>query len=373
MIMTSDSKDSQKPYRPTTSELLQEQLPHNSYYYPGFWGSYKGYVKGALGGVAIGGILGALIGFGALGIAALAVPAASLSIASIVLPMTVLGMMKGYHEFSSIGSSAGTGVALDEYEVRQNRSLNKKLEMLYGKMGQLVGKEDAVNADIATHPFSTADSNHQNDLRETPHQDAATHKTTKLFHWRVALIGLGIGLAAGALLAFGAPAFAGLVFHTEVFHGITTLAGLMAAPEALGMASAITAAAGLFGASFAIDRSFFRKIFDFTDRLFYGEIGYKQSPEGPAHSVEQEKVQAPAQAQTVAAESAKEGVKAEQPSAAPAEKAPSPQDPHAHEERVVVVRHTETIVTRKKHGNWKDFTEAQKVLSDLDPNTSIRH
>lgn len=262
------------------------QIDERSYYYTGHWGVYKGAMKGMLGGLFIGGGLGGMIGTAAAGVAALTLGTIGMPllpfIGACALAVGAVGMLKGAHEFTQIGGIAGTGVMFD----RQQAELEAKFRRNLRVQAAIHGKEGELRQIMpeAYEPVAALQKPHVNP-NDGPHMAAATQPTTKLFHWKTALIGLSVGALAGALLISGGivalPFLAGATGTMGVIAtGITTSllhlgihsagAGALsvvfaeAAPIIMGSA----AVTGLFGASFGIDRSFMRRIFDITDHWF---------------------------------------------------------------------------------------------------------
>ncbi len=84
----------------------------------------------------------------------------------------------------------------------------------------------------------------------------------KLFHWKTALIGMGIAAGATALFAIGGIPLG--LFAAIGIHSVTT-----------GMVSLFAASGALFGASYGIDRSRFRSLFNTTDAWTAGESKLK--------------------------------------------------------------------------------------------------
>lgn len=269
------------PPQPHRGPTWYEELPHDSYYYTGFWGSYKGAWKGGLGGIIIGAILGTAIGLAAAGAAVIAAPAILTATttfwtiaSSFALIFGAAGSIKGFHEFSMIGSNAGVGVALDELEVRQNRNMDAKLNRVVKKFAALMGKEKDLPAISAAIDSESDTVIPTREYSSSPHVDSATAPTTSIFHGKVGLLGLALGIGVGALICAAALPAAGAAGAA----GVLSLIGIHAI-EAHATATAVTAgtaaimtACGMFGASFGLDRIVFRRVFDFTDKLFAGRV-----------------------------------------------------------------------------------------------------
>jgi hypothetical protein len=100
--------------------------------------------------------------------------------------------------------------------------------------------------------------------RTTHYAQIEPDKKSRFVFSKVALMGLVIGAAVGAILAFGGAS-------TKIFEAIG-IKGLSTA--ATHLASIITF--GMFGASFGINRDIFRRTFDQTDLMFKGIVFNKQ-------------------------------------------------------------------------------------------------
>ena len=277
--------------RPSPAQIDPEydgQLPHDSYAYRGAWGSYKMYVKGMLGGLFIGGGIGT--GAGLFGVAAAAVVSAAIGSTFVVTwPLAAAavgvgaawGMYKGAEEFAHIHSIAGTGVMLDEMEVRNDRMQDALHRRDLRIKAAMDGTEDKL-LEVFPEAYQPVKSLAKPWVKPTdgPHTAAATMPTTGMFHWKTAAIGLAVGMAAGALLVTGIvalPLLGGIPAVAGIAHGLMGMFGLAHAASFTGagigtMYAGVMAMTGFFGASFGIDRSIFRKVFDITDHWFSGQL-----------------------------------------------------------------------------------------------------
>lgn len=236
------------------------------YYHESWWESYKGGVKGKLGGLIIGALTGAAVGavavimIGMLGNVALGAGA----IAAIVGGFSAGGLLYGAHEFSEVGKVTGAVAAAHEKaELRMKAFEAGKFAEIKQEIGELkalvTGKEqnakdnaDNINAIRLANEVENAEY-------RTSHCDEHCPPNKKWVFGKVAIIGLMVGAAAGAILAFGAG---DLIAHAlGAASGPMTEAGIFAAS---------VTSMGLFGASFGINRDVFRQVFDKTDLWFKG-------------------------------------------------------------------------------------------------------
>ena len=261
---------------------IQNGLPETDegpYYHGAWWEAYKGGVKGKFGGGVIGAVIGGVLGVVAGGIL-LATGGISVGIAgAIAVGFATSGMLYGAHEFTDVGKVSGAVAAAHETsEHRMKEFENGKfaeikrdindLKRMVGGQGS-VSRQEALDemfprVDVHSAPHRTE---HCSDGHCPPQQ-------SKFVFWKVALIGLVVGIAAGALLAFGGGA-EHIIGSLGGEKTVTALAG----KDGIGLYAASMAVMGLAGASFGINRDIFRRIFDKTDRLFRGLPAQGKSPE----------------------------------------------------------------------------------------------
>ncbi len=223
------------------------------YYHHAWWESYKGSVKGMLGGAVVGGLMGSVVGVAA---AAILLPTVGIAAAiTAAVAFVGIGIIKGVEEFSQIGISAGAVAAgLDTAERRNKLYLESKFNEIENKLNRL---EAEIPNKLTVTPKKT-------DLREpvyrTDHFVEAKDGKGQAgpIFWKVAAVGLAVGLIAGAIFASSGLA-------AEL---LTPLLGDAAGK--VGIMAVSTATFGAMGASFGINRDVFRKIFDHTDVLARG-------------------------------------------------------------------------------------------------------
>ncbi len=216
------------------------------------WEAYKGLSKGMLGGAFIGTLVGGLVG-GAAALALLPVIGTTAAVVSAVA-FTGVGLWKGMDKFGSIGTvSAAVAAGLDTAERRGQIYLDNKVNEIKADLGNPEAKEALKNAKEPAYRTT----------HYVPPQDESVQQPTVF--WKVALVGLAVGVAAGLLFAMGG--LAGGVIEHVVGHAIIDQLG------PLGIATVSAATFGAFGASFGINRDVFRKIFDATDMMYRGRAG----------------------------------------------------------------------------------------------------
>lgn len=267
------------------------------FYHHTFWESYKGSVKGKLGGILIGGGIGLLVG----GVAALfALPVVSGATALAIFGgISAGGMMYGAHEFSEVGRVSGAvSAGLDdaekrnhEFELSKFSVLNKRLD----KIEEMVAGRGALNdpnyQPLTSKPAANEENytyNEDTENLEKTREKLADYRTThrkedKLkergyFYGNVALVGALVGIGVGLLLAtgVGGPAAMAILEHVGLAK-MTVVAGA-AIPElatvinGAPLFAASAAIFGVIGASFGISRDLFRMVFDKTDTIFKGIV-----------------------------------------------------------------------------------------------------
>jgi len=238
------------------------------YYHEAWWESYKGSVKGKFGGAVIGAGLGAVVGIAAI----LCAPIAGVLITGGVIAATVggfsaAGMLYGAHQFENVGTVTGAVAAGLETAEKRN---DIKTDM---KLARLENKIDKLQSTITGEPIP--ESNKEAELAKQ--LDSLDYKTThcdehgniqekpKIIFWKVALVGLAVGLVAGAILASG-----GIAGHILGALGVAAESGALGT---MGTYALSMLTMGLFGASFGVNRDIFRDVFDRTDLMFRGIVG----------------------------------------------------------------------------------------------------
>ncbi len=243
------------------------QTDEGPYYHKSWWESYKGGVKGKLGGVVIGALVGAVIGIVAAGVAALAIPT-GLTIgaaAAVAGGFAAGGMIYGAHEFSDVGKVTGAVAAAHEKSEERMKSFENgkfaEIKSEISELKSLITGQPVPEVKAAEGAAAAAKEGTEDYVTKHMDGDTASQESKPIF-WKIAGIGLALGLAVGALLTLGGVSehlFSNLGFAGEHMS------------EA-GMYAASMTSMGLFGASFGINRDIFRKVFDKTDLLFKGII-----------------------------------------------------------------------------------------------------
>jgi nucleoside phosphorylase len=259
---------------------LEKQLEHGEspndegpFYHHSFWESYKGSIKGKLGGIAIGALIGAVVGGIVVGAMALATSLAPAVLGITFVGITGAGLLYGMNEFSEIGKIVGAQAAVQEQadarEAIRFSALEKKVDALTeavkGSSGKAIKKVDTSEESEALTTY-----------RKT-HYAKLNGSTKGPIFWKVALIGLVVGAAAGAILATGGlfPLAGGAsLASTMLAHTIGE--SLVSYLGAGGIMAASMTIMGMFGASFGINRDYFRRIFDVTDLWSGGMLSSKK-------------------------------------------------------------------------------------------------
>lgn len=261
-------------------ELLEAGRPvtdEGPYYHHSWWEAYKGSVKGKLGGGFLGGSIGVVVG---------TIAVAALSATGLAIPLTVAGfaaagMLYGLHEFSDVGKVTGAVAAAHKVGEQRMRAFEEgKFNEIKEEIGELKALVKGEKIPVKTASAVSHATEEQLDHYRTDHfQGSKVQGVEKVLFWKIALVGLVVGVAAGAMLGF-----AGVTGHLLEALG----AGHMAAPEAM---VASMAALGAVGASFGINRDIFRQAFDQTDMWFRGFVSHGHSRKAllgkePAHTIE---------------------------------------------------------------------------------------
>lgn len=278
------------------------------YYHKTWWESYKGAVKGILGGIVVGGMVGALAGGAVIGVLA-ATPGVGIGalgatgIGGILAATTLFGMYKGEQKFERVGIATGAVAAAHEIsEVRMKEYMRDKMTELTNEVRELkaavAGKipMQAMHTGVAAE--DTAPIFDESDFRAT-HQTTDNHRDDdQLFYWNVAAIGATVGAVVGTIavlaglgdvvsgaseVAHGAgeataaaTGTAAGAAHGALPHMVSDFIGKFSASlSGVGANTAIVASGAALGASFGVSRDIFRKIFDVTDCWFMGVVDGK--------------------------------------------------------------------------------------------------
>lgn len=231
----------QKPYLADSLDYnrVQERASHG--YFRTFWSAYKGHVRGMLAGVVIGGMLGAAVGLAVLyaasvaGGAILSAGAAELAMAS----FAGIGGMLGATAYGDAGSAAASRAAgLAERHARVLDPANNGIE--------LKALDDRLMMDGRRHHFQFPENRDKG----------------KLFNWKSGLVGASVGAALGAALATTGFVAKMALFKAYVVAGSTS----MVAPALAALAF------GALGATYGIDRSNLKAIFNQVDSNSWGKL-----------------------------------------------------------------------------------------------------
>lgn len=270
-------------------ELLEAGRPvtdEGPFHHHAWWESYKGGVKGKLGGGLIGAGMGILTG----GIAVAGITAATAifppAAFAIIAGFGAAGLVYGVHEFGDVGKVAGAVAASQKVaEKRLKEFEDSRFDEIKEEISELKAlvKGEPVPEKTAEAKADAIDVA-QEEYRISHFQGSKVSGLEKFVFWKVALVGLVVGLAAGAILASGgmglhllgglgsaatAMGATGLAAaaNEAAAHSVTSAANYMASMTAL----------GAVGASFGINRDIFRQIFDQTDLWFRGFVSHAHS------------------------------------------------------------------------------------------------
>ncbi|NBX03268.1 MAG: hypothetical protein EBR02_04250 [Alphaproteobacteria bacterium] len=244
-----DSEEEQKLEKASFQQQMAAETDNRLH---AFWETYKGGVKGKLGGFVLGAIVGAVLGIPAALILAGSLPA--LGFTGIVAAFSGAGMLYAAHDFDQVGKiSGGIAAGLQTTEGRLKKFMGKELAEIKDEIKDIkkqVGVPEKTTA-------SSSETPEEKEVYRTKHL-LDRHKNQP-FYPKLAIIGLAVGAAVGALLA-GSDLGIDLLKHI----GIET-----AKNTALAYTASISVMA-TFGASFGINRDYFRAVFDKTDKWFKG-------------------------------------------------------------------------------------------------------
>jgi hypothetical protein len=233
-----------------------------------FWASYKGLSRGLLGGLLLGAGLGAVVGGVVVGGLALAGLAASATVASVLVGATTLLGMKYYKDvFSIVGANTGAISAAMEINEERSDVINQKLDKLLElevRRARLDPKEL---------------ENLQKDATLVRHRGLQYFEdkfdSTPAVFWKLAGVGALVGAIFGGVILWGGG-HNFLVDAVQHLFSPEALAQTGMSTEALTsvLGGGLVAASSLGGASFGINRHYFRQHFNVTNALYEGDLKY---------------------------------------------------------------------------------------------------
>lgn len=246
------------------------------YYHKTWWESYKGAVKGILGGIAVGGMIGAISGGAIIGVIALTggLPAiGGVGVGGILAATTLFGMHEGKEKFEKVGITTGAVAAAQEIsEVRTKTYMRDKLTDLTNEVRELkaaiAGKIDMKDMHTDAAKSDRAAIFDESDFVSTHTTSDDPGDDHKLVYPKVAVIGALVGMAVAAVVGMAGGGFMGGPGE----HFIAELMSNAFAHEvSAGVANTTLIASGAaLGGSFGVSRDIFRKVFDVTDCWFMG-------------------------------------------------------------------------------------------------------
>ncbi|GEM_PF-4525972 len=204
---------------------------HGSPYYKMGWSAYKGHTRGIIRGLVVGCVVGAMIGAGLWALGAVGVVAgitASLSV--VTAGFSVFTGLMAASLMGRLGNAAGN-VSSQLAELELQERYPELPEISYDSPAPGYGHHYEVPAD---------------------------RDVGKLFHGRVGLTGGLLGGGLGALAGH-----AGLAGLMTLHVGGLAAAAPIVAPIMLG---------SIIGSSFGINRSYFKSVFNVTDRMLQGKL-----------------------------------------------------------------------------------------------------
>lgn len=246
-------------YRPSaTSGASPGESP---YYNRAFWGSYKGLARGLLAGIGLGAGVGAMVGGGlAMGIIAFApgiasaVGGAAATAGITVAASAALGARYYVHIMELAGANAGAvSAAMEVNELRQEvteRKIDKILDILE--------REHQLNPAELDGFYEKMEALKANGSKALDNY----FKDRPPFYFKTAAVGAVAGTLLGGLLGVGG-------------EGLLANVGLASegASTTFGALSTVMAGGGaLAGATFGINRHYYRQAVNFTNALYEGDL-----------------------------------------------------------------------------------------------------
>ncbi len=253
-------------------------LPSDSPYYNRlFWASYKGQSRGVWGGILLGCLLGAAGGVVLAG--ALAAIGGVGITAALVAPMvgigSMVGMLYGKEVFGLSGAVAGAVAA--GMEISEERRHAEEQARGVG-----VGTGDLAPVNSALGMMSDHTKVSKMASGELPYSgDEDSFFFGKKHHefgdrpsffGDVAISGALIGALFGAVMSYVGGGMLGSLEHVDAFSKLVGSGGPLAGISATAAGVAVTGGCSLVGATYGINRHYFRNLFNVSNDLYDGKV-----------------------------------------------------------------------------------------------------
>ena len=242
------------------------------------WASYKGLSRGQLGGIVLGGLIGLGVGIATAGLlmpfsasiaSSIGIGVTGLTTA-IVGGFTAIGAKYYYDVFKQVGATSGAMAAGMEISEERSQVMNIKLDTILNVL--------AKDGKISAEEIKTIEDDVEAVYRQGTHNFEKKFIDKPAYFWQIGTVGAVAGAAVVAALGGGA------YLMELIVHGADAASHMVdAVNPALG---AVALGGGaLAGATYGINRNYYRHVFNVTNALFEGNLAEIEKQRARQHGL----------------------------------------------------------------------------------------
>lgn len=227
------------------------------------WASYKGLSRGQLGGLVLGGMIGLGVGLAAAAGAAAVLPLLGMeavgmgAMGAVVAGFTAIGAKYYYDIFKQVGATSGAIAAGMEINEERSQVMNIKLDTILNvlaKDGKITSEEIKIIEDDIESVYRQGNTNFEKKFNDKP-----------AYFWQVGAVGALAGVAV--IAALGGAAY----LHQLIEYGAEAASQMLSHVDP-GLGAVALGGGALAGASYGINRNYYRSVFNVTNALFEGNL-----------------------------------------------------------------------------------------------------
>ncbi len=244
------------------------------------WASYKGLSRGQLGGLVLGGLIGLGIGAvaavgGAVLLPMFEMPAlGATAMSAIVAGFGAIGAKYYYDIFKQVGATSGAVAAGMEINEERSQVMNIKLDTILNVL--------AKDGKISPDEIKIIEDDVESIYRQGTHDFEKKFSDKPAYFWSVGTVGALAGVAIVA--ALGGASYLHYLMEYGAQHGPE-----MFAEHFNGSMAAVALGGGaLAGASYGINRNYYRNVLNVTNALFEGNLKEIEKQRARQHGLEPE-------------------------------------------------------------------------------------
>lgn len=243
------------------------------------WASYKGLSRGQLGGIVLGGLIGLGVGAAVAAVAAMAITPAALASIGIGLPalttaivggFTAIGAKYYYDVFKTVGATSGAMAAGMEISEERSQVMNIKLDTILNVL--------AKDGKITPEEIKTIEDDVEAVYRQGTHNFEKKFIDKPAYFWQIGAVGALAGAAIVAAMGGGA------YLMELVAHGAEA-ANHMVGEVSTALGAVALGGGALAGATYGINRNYYRHVFNVTNALFEGNLAEIEKQRAHQHGL----------------------------------------------------------------------------------------